>query len=240
MLAGFVHGVLNTDNMNITGESFDYGPYRFLPVYDPSFTAAYFDQSGLYAYGRQPEIVLWNLEQLASALATLVPAVNQEMSPELLPLQQALEPFSTYFNDAMLTNLQRRLGIDAPSREVGENLIRAVFEFLFESKCGFQQFFFDWYGGTLSVERATRSPQSAVYGGTAFEKVQALFQQCDTTHAARRRLTHPYFARRSPCDLLIDEVEAIWKPIAEQDDWSLFHAKIEDVRSVKELMRDGI
>jgi hypothetical protein len=54
MMAGFVHGVLNTDNMNITGESFDYGPYRFLPTYDPEFTAAYFDHHGLYAFGRQP------------------------------------------------------------------------------------------------------------------------------------------------------------------------------------------
>ena len=49
MAAGFVHGVLNTDNMNITGESFDYGPYRFLPRNDPNFVAAYFDEAGLYA-----------------------------------------------------------------------------------------------------------------------------------------------------------------------------------------------
>ena len=67
MAAGFVHGVLNTDNMNITGESFDYGPYRFLPRNDPNFIAAYFDQAGLYAFGRQPEAVFWNLRQLAGA-----------------------------------------------------------------------------------------------------------------------------------------------------------------------------
>src|SRR6202044_690098 len=65
MAAGFVHGVLNTDNMNITGESFDYGPYRFLPRNDPNFVAAYFDETGLYAFGRQPETMLWNLQQLA-------------------------------------------------------------------------------------------------------------------------------------------------------------------------------
>ena len=53
MAAGFVHGVLNTDNFNITGESFDYGPWRFLPNFDFNFTAAYFDNAG-YAYGRQP------------------------------------------------------------------------------------------------------------------------------------------------------------------------------------------
>ena len=66
MAAGFVHGVLNTDNMVVTGESFDYGPWRFLPYSDPSFTAAYFDEQGLYAFGRQPATGLWNLGQLAS------------------------------------------------------------------------------------------------------------------------------------------------------------------------------
>ena len=67
MAAGFVHGVLNTDNMNLSGESFDYGPYRFLPHNDPNFTAAYFDHAGLYSFGRQPEAVFWNLRQLAGA-----------------------------------------------------------------------------------------------------------------------------------------------------------------------------
>ena len=59
MAAGFVHGVLNTDNFNLTGESFDYGPWRFLPHLDPQFTAAYFDHQGRYAYGRQPDAALW-------------------------------------------------------------------------------------------------------------------------------------------------------------------------------------
>ncbi len=71
MAAGFVHGVLNTDNINITGESFDYGPWRWLPTYDPAFTAAYFDESGLYAYGRQPETLQWNLTRLAECLLPL-------------------------------------------------------------------------------------------------------------------------------------------------------------------------
>ncbi|MBK5265418.1 MAG: YdiU family protein, partial [Alphaproteobacteria bacterium] len=60
MAAGFVHGVLNSDNINITGESFDYGPWRFTPKWDPAFTAAYFDQTGLYAFGRQAEAIHWD------------------------------------------------------------------------------------------------------------------------------------------------------------------------------------
>ena len=69
--AGFVHGVLNSDNINVTGESFDYGPWRFTPDWDADFTAAYFDHSGLYAFGRQPEAIHWDLAQLAGCLALI-------------------------------------------------------------------------------------------------------------------------------------------------------------------------
>ncbi|MEO8141489.1 MAG: protein adenylyltransferase SelO family protein, partial [Sphingomicrobium sp.] len=64
LAAGFVHGVLNSDNINITGESFDYGPWRFAPTWDEAFVAAYFDHGGLYAFGRQPEAIHWDLAQL--------------------------------------------------------------------------------------------------------------------------------------------------------------------------------
>ena len=73
MMAGFVHGVLNTDNMNVSGESFDYGPWRWVPTYNGTFTAAYFDHQGLYAYGRQSQAVFWNLQILASVLTTIQP-----------------------------------------------------------------------------------------------------------------------------------------------------------------------
>jgi uncharacterized protein YdiU (UPF0061 family) len=71
LAAGFVHGVLNSDNIAVSGESFDYGPWRFTPYWDLDFTAAYFDQFGLYAFGRQPEAIQWDVAQLAGAL-TLV------------------------------------------------------------------------------------------------------------------------------------------------------------------------
>ena len=95
MVAGFVHGVLNTDNMNVTGESFDYGPWRWLPSWDPSFTAAYFDHSGLYAFGRQPEALYWNCGQLAMALRSLA---------EAPPLLAALERFGPLY----MANVRRR------------------------------------------------------------------------------------------------------------------------------------
>ena len=63
--------MLNSDNINSTGESFDYGPWRFTPHWETAFTAAYFDHSGLYAFGRQPEAIHWDLAQLGGCLALL-------------------------------------------------------------------------------------------------------------------------------------------------------------------------
>ena len=74
LAAGFVHGVLNSDNINITGESFDYGPWRFTPEWDPDFTAAYFDHYGLYSFARQPEAIHWDLAQFAGALSLIAEA----------------------------------------------------------------------------------------------------------------------------------------------------------------------
>ena len=102
MAAGFVHGVLNTDNMNISGESFDYGPWRWLPKWDPSFTAAYFDHGGLYAFGRQPEALHWNCGQLAVALRLVA---------EAPPLIAALERFGPLYQAALAQQFLWRLGV---------------------------------------------------------------------------------------------------------------------------------
>ena len=114
MAAGFVHGVLNTDNMNISGESFDYGPWRWLPQWDPSFTAAYFDHSGLYAFGRQPEALHWNCGQLAVALRLLVDAP---------PLIAALERFGPLYQTALARQFLWRLGLQTRGFEADYALI---------------------------------------------------------------------------------------------------------------------
>lgn len=226
MAAGFVHGVLNTDNMNVNGESFDYGPYRFLPSYDPDFTAAYFDQTGLYAYGRQPEAVIWNLEQLATCFLY----VHQDRDS----LVEAMRMFVPTFNEAAAEFVRARLGlVERAGSE--DDLLLAVFNFLSASQVTFEQFFFDWYGGLESRERALRSPEAAKYTGAEFEKLKTVLHEWPTTPEARARLSDPYFNRVRPCTMLIDEIEAIWEPIARADDWSKFEAKIEDVRAMGKL-----
>ena len=110
MASGFVHGVLNSDNMAITGESFDYGPWRFLPKWDAAFTAAYFDHNGLYAFGRQPEAIRWNLGQLA---LSLTPLASRE------GLIGALERFGPLYEAAMQRRFLWRLGAhsEGPERD---------------------------------------------------------------------------------------------------------------------------
>ncbi|MCT0211992.1 YdiU family protein [Synechococcus sp. CS-1326] len=104
MVAGFTHGVLNTDNMSLAGESFDYGPFAFLDTWDPGFTAAYFDQSGLYAYGQQPLICHQNLRLLQEPLAMLLPRPDLEVR---------LERFAPTYDRHYRHCLMRRLGFEA-------------------------------------------------------------------------------------------------------------------------------
>ncbi len=217
--AGFVHGVLNTDNINITGESFDYGPWRFLPHYDPTFTAAYFDQSGLYAFGRQPDVLAWNLTRLAEVLLPL---------GEHEALEAALNRYWPAFQREIWAAITGRLGLVPRGAEDAE-LTAAVFSFLNESRMPYEQFFFDWRGGDRV--RAMRSPEAAHYAGEAFAPLGALLE--GYTAAGDANLAHPYFARARPRSMLIDEMEALWAPIAEADDWQPLFAALDEIEEMR-------
>ena len=219
MAAGFVHGVLNTDNINITGESFDYGPWRFLPHYDPDFTAAYFDHNRLYAYGRQPDTLLWNLLRLAECLLPLCPKP---------PLEAALMTFAPAFATALDGAVIRRLGL--VSRPEDAALAQAWWAFLASSKIPFEQAFFDWHGNQPA--RAARSPGAAHYASPAFTPVRDALS--GYAPAPTARLDHPYFAKSAPCTMLIGEVEAIWAPIAAADDWSMLDGKLLAIDAMRE------
>jgi serine/tyrosine/threonine adenylyltransferase len=221
--AGFVHGVLNTDNINITGESFDYGPWRFLPTYDPAFTAAYFDETGLYAFGRQPDVLAWNLTRLAECLLPL---------GEHTELEAALNRYWPAFQKSIWAAILDRLALASLGPEADGELLTKLFEFLHASQAPYEQFFFDWRGGRLSAERATRSPSAHHYEREEFTPLRALLEAREPL--ASHNLDHPYFARERPRSMLIDEMEAIWAPIAERDDWNLFHQTLREIEEMRE------
>ncbi len=217
MAAGFVHGVLNTDNMNITGESFDYGPYRFLPRNDPNFTAAYFDESGLYSFGRQPEAVFWNLRQLGGALSLV---------SETEPLVEALNGFGPAYRDALGAAILNRLGLKAREPEADVALVNSAFKALAEGgeALRWEPFFFDWFGGRASEPRALAGPRAGIYGGEAFADFRARLADFEADRP--ERLANAYFAGPEPEELLYDQIEALWAHIAQADNWSAFEAKL--------------
>jgi uncharacterized protein YdiU (UPF0061 family) len=128
---GFAHGVMNTDNMSILGETFDYGPFGFLDDFEPGFICNHSDETGRYAFDQQPRIGLWNLNALAYALQPLVPK------------EQAMEALSRY-EEVLVEHynqlIQQKLGLMTSSDNDGE-LIRQLLEMLAESRVDYTNFF---------------------------------------------------------------------------------------------------
>jgi uncharacterized protein YdiU (UPF0061 family) len=211
LAAGFVHGVLNSDNINVTGESFDYGPWRFTPEWEPGFTAAYFDHYGLYAFGRQPEAIHWDLAQFAGCLSLVT---------EAPALSDMLAGWSARFESALVDAMLRRLGVaeGENDREIAAALVRA----LATREATIDRIFFDWRGGRdPGVERYPSEPFRAL---------------AESLGGRERPQSHPYWSGPGPCSMHIDEVEAIWSAIAERDDWQPFNDKVTAVRRMGEAM----
>jgi uncharacterized protein YdiU (UPF0061 family) len=224
-IAGFVHGVLNTDNTTITGESFDYGPWRFLPELDPAFTAAYFDHGGLYAFGRQADSLYWNCERLAGCLLEL------SDEPALI---EGLKRFEPTFWQRLVQRTHAKLGL-TPDEEASQ-LTQSFYEAMYQTRLPYERVFFDLIGGAPGA-RLDASPLREAYDAGPWPSVVAALRSAPPAPELARALSHPYFDRDGPCTLLIDEVEALWAPIAESDDWFPFRSKIEDIRGLGEAYR---
>jgi uncharacterized protein YdiU (UPF0061 family) len=213
MAAGFVHGVLNSDNINITGESFDYGPWRFTPKWDAGFTAAYFDQTGLYAFGRQAEAIHWDVAQLAVSLRLL---------SEAEPLIAELERYPDLYQSGIIRHFFRRLGLVPGKRQACLQFIENCVRAMVETDTEIDRFFFDWRCGNVLHPDA--------YTGEAWNSVRELISSF--TPASTR--DHPYWSDDAPCSMHIAEVETIWSAIAERDDWEPLYAKVAAIRRMGE------
>ncbi len=108
MLVGFVHGVMNTDNMAVSGETIDYGPCAFMDAYDPGTVFSSIDAGGRYAYGNQPGIAQWNLARLAE---TLLPLLHPQEEPAVAVATAALQRFVVRYQHHWLTGVRRKLGL---------------------------------------------------------------------------------------------------------------------------------
>jgi uncharacterized protein YdiU (UPF0061 family) len=142
LLVGFIHGVMNTDNTAVSGETIDYGPCAFMDAYNPATVFSSIDLAGRYAYGNQPRIAAWNMARLAD---TLLPLLSEDQSAAMAVAQEALDGFGPRFEAAYLQGLRRKVGLS--TNQEGDNALthdllsrmaagEADFTLTFRALCG--------------------------------------------------------------------------------------------------------
>jgi len=136
-LVGFVHGVMNTDNMTISGETIDYGPCAFLDRYDPKTVFSSIDHQGRYAYGNQPYIGKWNLTRFAE---TLLPLLHDDEDTAVKKAEEALATYDERFTEYFLNGMRRKLGLFT-EHSGDADLIHDLLTLLEKNQVDFTNFF---------------------------------------------------------------------------------------------------
>ncbi|BAQ66722.1 YdiU family protein [Geminocystis sp. NIES-3709] len=227
MGAGFCHSVLNTDNMSITGESFDYGPYAFINTYDPLFTAAYFDYGGRYSYGNQPLICRWNLELLQKPLALVIP---------FEALQTKLSYYDNYYDKFYHSFMIKKLGFEKLPDNLGKNLVTETINLLKESQYIYHQFFADLasqfnYGWHENPDLILENMEIK---SSNLQRWRGLYHQA-LENFVREELDNikNNLDRANPQIIpLRPIIEAIWHPITSEDDWQPFYDLIKALTKI--------
>jgi uncharacterized protein YdiU (UPF0061 family) len=138
LLVGFVHGVMNTDNMTISGETIDYGPCAFMEAYDPATVFSSIDSWGRYAYGEQPSVAAWNLARFAE---TLLPLFANDLDEALALAQDSLDGFQRQYSAAWLGGMGTKLGLRDVDDDVVTPLITSLLEQLQHSRVDHTSFY---------------------------------------------------------------------------------------------------
>jgi uncharacterized protein YdiU (UPF0061 family) len=228
--AGFCHAVLNTDNMSITGESFDYGPFAFINTYDLRFTAAYFDYAGRYCYGNQPAICHWNLEMLQRPFKAVIAIAEMEA---------ALSNFGTQFQTAYAQLMLGKLGFPPHLSPEAEALVKLTLQLLQVSETSYHQFFADL---SQQFSPIWRDESEQILHSASFAQSDAqitclnqwrqhyhhlLLDTSPTVLEAMSTTLHRYNPQVVP---IRPRIEAIWEPIAQDDNWQPFYELLEQIR----------
>jgi serine/tyrosine/threonine adenylyltransferase len=231
MSVGFCHAVLNTDNMSITGESFDYGPYAFIDQYNPKFTAAYFDYFGRYSFGNQPSVCAWNLYMLQRPLMRVAPVADLEAS---------LNQFSDHYQIAYRQRMLHKLGFTTLPHGLAHELLHRTLVLLEKTQVGYHDFFTSltqqfspvWQTDSDSIF-ATTLANSDPDAQTLLKQWRDQYQTCltqlspDTLTQVQDCLKH----HNPTLVLLRPHIETIWEAISLQNDWHPFYDLINTLQN---------
>lgn len=235
MSVGFCHAVLNTDNMSITGESFDYGPYAFMNEFNPQFTAAYFDYYGRYCYANQPNACIWNLQMLQAPLKGILDPFAMERALE------EFEPcYQTVYRQRMLRKLGFEVEFDQVTIDIADELLKRTLQLLWESKVGYHDFFSalrqqfnpNWRIDPNSILPEMFDVANLSDGAVdCYEQWRQFYQQVlQSLPEAELDAVAQRLRQHNPLTVIIrPEIEAIWHPIGQEDNWTPFYELLERI-----------
>src|SRR5262245_5559734 len=218
LLVGFIHGVMNTDNTGIAGETIDYGPCAFMDDYDPATVFSSIDHRGRYAYANQPQIAVWNLARLAE---TLLPLLADEREHAVAIANEVIGQYPALFSQALAAGLRRKLGLFSERENdpaLAQDLLdvmaanRADFTLTFRRMCAAAEA----PDGDEPVRELFDTPQGWDEWAPRWRQRLALEPETPREHAALMRRANPAFIPRN------HRVEAALAAAIEHDDYEPF------------------
>jgi uncharacterized protein YdiU (UPF0061 family) len=182
LLVGFIHGVMNTDNMSLCGETIDYGPCAFMDAYDPNTVFSSIDHHGRYAYGRQPRIAQWNLARLAE---TLLPLMHGDQQEAIAMATEAISGFPDTFRRYWLGGMRAKLGLS--NQETGDaSLVEDLLDGMHRHGADFTNTFRDLASGSRPEVSAFQTSDLKQWFARWQDRLK---RQPDDQEASRRRMT---------------------------------------------------
>jgi uncharacterized protein YdiU (UPF0061 family) len=184
MHVGFIHGVMNTDNTSVSGETIDYGPCAFMDAYDPATVFSSIDSMGRYAYSNQPHAAQWNLARFAETLLALIDSDPGRAVEAAAPV---VERFAGAFEEHWISGLRAKLGLQTPEPD-DTPLIRAWLELMHRNECDF----------TLTFRKLCAAADAP--DGALDEPLEALFRRPDEYRAWAREWRARQAREASPAE----------------------------------------
>jgi uncharacterized protein YdiU (UPF0061 family) len=215
-LVGFIHGVMNTDNMTISGETIDYGPCAFMDAYDPETVFSSIDVQGRYAYGNQPHAAEWDLARFAE---TLLPLLHDNKEEALKLAQEAISDFAKLYHCNWLTGMRSKLGIFNVETE-DESLIEGLLSMM--KKYGAD------YTNTFRALTFDKPEDTTLFGTIEFTQWKELWQERLSRQQESKASSHQLMQSSNPAVIPRNHrVEAALKAAVKEGDNSVMEKLLE-------------
>ncbi len=219
-LVGFIHGVMNTDNMTISGETIDYGPCAFMDTYDPATVFSSIDRNGRYAYGNQPPIAGWNLARFAE---TLLPLLNDDQEEAVKLAQDAISKFMELYHSNWLAGMRAKLGL-FNEEEQDESLIEDLLSMMEKYRAD--------YTNTFRALTFDKAEDTVLYGTPEFAQWQELLQARLGRQQESKESSHQLMRNSNPAVIPRNHrVEEALEAAVKQEDYSVLERLLEVLSS---------